>query len=46
LGLGAEARINKPATSRGNWKWRLRAQPPRLRQKARAPGETLREINT
>jgi 4-alpha-glucanotransferase len=28
LGLGAEARINRPATSRGNWKWRLHAQPP------------------
>jgi len=24
LGLGSEARINAPATSGGNWKWRLR----------------------
>ena len=43
LGLGAEARINKPATSRGNWKWRLHAQPPptyarRLRRLARLYG--------
>jgi 4-alpha-glucanotransferase len=46
LGLGAEARINKPATRRGNWRRRLHAQPPRLRQKAQTPGETLREVNT
>jgi len=43
LGLGAEARINKPATSRGNWKWRLHAQPPptyarRLRRLAKLYG--------
>lgn len=24
LGLGKEARINKPATLAGNWQWRLR----------------------
>ncbi|MBM3305911.1 MAG: 4-alpha-glucanotransferase, partial [Candidatus Aminicenantes bacterium] len=24
LGLGAEARMNKPATIGGNWEWRLR----------------------
>jgi 4-alpha-glucanotransferase len=23
LGLGSEARMNKPATRRGNWEWRL-----------------------
>jgi 4-alpha-glucanotransferase len=23
LGLGEEARMNKPATTEGNWKWRL-----------------------
>jgi 4-alpha-glucanotransferase len=25
LGLGAEARMNKPATSKNNWKWRLKS---------------------
>lgn len=25
LGLGSEARMNEPGTSRGNWRWRLRA---------------------
>jgi 4-alpha-glucanotransferase len=24
LGLGSEARMNKPATVRGNWAWRLK----------------------
>ena len=24
LGLGSEARLNTPGTSRGNWRWRLR----------------------
>ena len=24
LGLGSEARMNRPGTSRGNWEWRLR----------------------
>jgi len=24
LGLGGEARMNLPATTKGNWKWRLR----------------------
>ena len=24
LGLGAEARINEPGTSTGNWRWRLK----------------------
>jgi 4-alpha-glucanotransferase len=23
LGLGAEARMNRPATRKGNWEWRL-----------------------
>ena len=26
LGLGAEARINTPATAQGNWRWRMRAE--------------------
>lgn len=26
LGLGSEARMNTPATARGNWRWRCRAQ--------------------
>ena len=26
LGLGSEARINRPGTSRGNWRWRLREE--------------------
>ncbi|RMF85142.1 MAG: 4-alpha-glucanotransferase [Nitrospinota bacterium] len=26
LGLGAEARMNRPATSTGNWEWRVRAE--------------------
>jgi 4-alpha-glucanotransferase len=26
LGLGAEARMNQPATRRGNWEWRLRPE--------------------
>jgi 4-alpha-glucanotransferase len=43
LGLGGDARINKPATPRGNWKWRLHAQPPpaharRLRRLAKLYG--------
>ena len=43
LGLGGEARINKPATPRGNWKWRLPSQPPpaharRLRRLAKLYG--------
>jgi len=43
LGLGSEARINKPGTPRGNWKWRLATQPPpayanRLRQLAKLYG--------
>jgi len=23
MGLGSEARMNRPATPKGNWKWRL-----------------------
>lgn len=26
LGLGAEARMNRPATTEGNWRWRLRRE--------------------
>jgi len=29
LGLGSEARMNKPGTVGGNWRWRLAEQPPR-----------------
>jgi 4-alpha-glucanotransferase len=25
LGLGSEARMNRPATASGNWRWRFRA---------------------
>ena len=25
LGLGEEARMNRPASSKGNWSWRLRS---------------------
>jgi 4-alpha-glucanotransferase len=37
LGLGTEARMNFPGTSRGNWRWRLRpnALTPELAQKLR-----------
>lgn len=39
LGLGSEARMNTPATARGNWRWRCRA-------KALTPGlaKRLREM--
>ncbi|MDI6876982.1 MAG: 4-alpha-glucanotransferase [Methanomicrobiales archaeon] len=39
LGLGAEARINRPATTSGNWRWRLTPE-----QLASAPKERLREM--
>ena len=26
LGLGAEGRINTPATAHGNWRWRMGAE--------------------
>jgi 4-alpha-glucanotransferase len=26
LGLGSEARMNKPAVPSGNWRWRYRAE--------------------
>jgi 4-alpha-glucanotransferase len=37
LGLGAGAKMNRPSTSRGNWKWRLRPDEinPDLTQKLR-----------
>ena len=28
LGLGSEARVNRPGTTEGNWQWRL--EPGRL----------------
>ncbi|MEM1598206.1 MAG: 4-alpha-glucanotransferase [Pyrobaculum sp.] len=43
LGLGAEARMNKPGTVGGNWRWKLAEMPPRqvwdrLRRYTRAYG--------
>jgi 4-alpha-glucanotransferase len=38
LGLGSEARMNMPGTSKGNWSWRLRP-----RQLTRRHAERLRE---
>jgi 4-alpha-glucanotransferase len=35
LGLGAEARMNTPATTRGNWVWRVRRRALRARPAAR-----------
>ncbi|MCX8137446.1 4-alpha-glucanotransferase [Pyrobaculum aerophilum] len=36
LGLGSEARMNRPGTVGGNWKWRLGAQPePRVWKRLR-----------
>jgi 4-alpha-glucanotransferase len=32
LGLGREARMNRPATAKGNWEWRLR--PEQMREEA------------
>jgi 4-alpha-glucanotransferase len=39
LGLGEEARMNKPATKRGNWRWRLLPE-----QLTASPAEKLTEI--
>jgi 4-alpha-glucanotransferase len=39
LGLGSEARMNRPATASGNWRWRVRAE--RLEP---ALAERLREL--
>ncbi len=43
LGLGAEARMNRPGTSRGNWSWRLGARQPSvaLARRLRALTETF-----
>ncbi len=43
LGLGSEARMNQPGTTRGAWKWRLASLPPRdlalrLREATEAAG--------
>jgi len=37
LGLGSSARMNLPAKSKGNWKWRMHPgqTTPRLAQKLR-----------
>jgi 4-alpha-glucanotransferase len=42
LGLGAEARINRPSTVSGNWRWRLRLSEltPVVADKLRAMTET------
>jgi 4-alpha-glucanotransferase len=40
LGLGSEARMNLPATSSGNWRWRF--QPGALSSEL---AEHLRELN-
>lgn len=32
LGLGSEARMNKPGTARGNWKWQAQAQEIEAKQ--------------
>jgi 4-alpha-glucanotransferase len=39
LGLGAEARMNRPGTTHGNWQWRVRAE-----QLTRALAERLRSM--
>jgi 4-alpha-glucanotransferase len=39
LGLGSEARMNRPATASGNWRWRVRAD-----QLDGAVAERLREL--
>ena len=41
LGLGSEARMNRPGTARGNWRWRLErgALTPALAQRLRASAE-------
>jgi 4-alpha-glucanotransferase len=41
LGLGSEARMNKPGTAKGSWKWRLRdgALTRDLARRLRAAGE-------
>ncbi len=41
LGLGSEARMNRPATTEGNWQWRLQTGEPRTEDWA-----WLRELTT
>ncbi|MBF0486124.1 MAG: 4-alpha-glucanotransferase [Candidatus Omnitrophica bacterium] len=47
LGLGAEARMNKPSTARGNWKWRFqsgilsRSRVEKLKRLAQACGRAI-----
>jgi 4-alpha-glucanotransferase len=41
LGLGVEARMNRPATKTGNWRWRLLPE-----QLTAALTQSLREITT
>jgi 4-alpha-glucanotransferase len=46
LGLGSEARMNRPATTKGNWEWRFRKEDltsklsSRLNQMTRAHGRS------
>ncbi len=42
LGLGQEARMNRPATDRGNWKWRM--TPQQLKAARAAPLEELTRL--
>jgi 4-alpha-glucanotransferase len=46
LGLGAEARMNFPSKTKGNWQWRMRpgVTPPRLARKLRRLTETYARV--
>lgn len=48
LGLGSEARMNLPATSEGNWRWRVRrdALTPEAAARLRDLGELYGRIST
>jgi 4-alpha-glucanotransferase len=43
LGLGSEARMNRPGTARGNWQWRL--EPGQLTPALAARLRGLAEAN-
>jgi len=46
LGLGSDARMNKPGTASGSWKWRLDAIPGRdLARRLRAVTEAAGRID-
>lgn len=42
LGLGQEARMNRPATHQGNWKWRM--TPRQLREARKTPLEEITRL--